>query len=201
MDHILGQGMRHGGRRGRIRPELAAASANETFVGRDQRDVGVDPAPAVAREHLHIEMQMAAVAVGVVQIVRYHADFLALVNAASVQKAIGIHGNRAHMHVAETDMFGARVDLQRRRLLFQRADHDAVADSNDRPLPGITAVGTIVTGRARRRANILALMAKSAWALSDAKTSGFAKTILPRIAGLAASQLIERSVARPAVSE
>jgi hypothetical protein len=44
---------------------------------RDQRHVGTDPDPAVAREHLHVEVQMAAGAIGTVEIVGNDADFLA----------------------------------------------------------------------------------------------------------------------------
>jgi hypothetical protein len=87
------------------------------------------------------------------------------------------------------------IDLQRCRLLAQRADHDAIADRDDRPLFGIAAVGSFVNSRTRRRTNILALMAKSAGALSDAKTSSFAERIPPWIAGIATNRLVDRPVA------
>ena len=86
-------------------------------------------------------------------------------------------------------MFGAAVDLQRRRLLFRRADHDAVADGDDRLLPGIAAIVAFAGRRAFPGADILALMAKAAGALSDAETAGLAKIILPGIAGIAAGRL------------
>src|ERR1035437_7035980 len=201
MHRILRYGMRHGGRRGGFRSDLAPASADQALIGGDQRDIGVDPEPAVACEHLHIEMQMAAGAVGVVEVIRNHADFLAFLDAAAVENAVGVHGGRIHVHVAKADMFVAAVDLQRRRLLFQRADHDAVADGDHRLLLGVTAIGTVVLRRTRRRANILALMAEAAGALSHAETSSFAEIILPWIAGIAANLLVDRFVARSAVSK
>src|SRR6266852_4968583 len=191
MDHVLRQRMGHGRRGERVGPDLAPAAADQTLIGRDQGDVGIDPEPTIAREHLHIEMQMAAGPVGMVQIIRNHADFLAFADTASVQHAVGIHGGRIHVHIAKADVFAAGVDLQRCPLLLQRTDHYAVPDSDHRPLFGIAAVGTFVNSRTRRRTNILALMAKSARALSDAKTSSLAEGILPWIAGIAANRLVD----------
>src|SRR3981189_3386353 len=112
--------------------DLAAASVDQTLIGRDQGDVGIDPEPAVAREHLHIEMKMARGAVGMIEIIRDHTEFFAFLNMASTQNAVGIHVPWIHMHIAKADMFGAGLDLQRRRLLLRRADHNAIADSNNR---------------------------------------------------------------------
>src|ERR1700722_9302921 len=131
-------------------------------------------------------MQMAGGAVGVVEIVRYQADFLALPDMTPVENAVGIHARRVHVHIAKADMFVAGIDLQRRRLLFQRADQHAVADRDDALLIGL-AFG--VVKRTRRGPDILTLMAEAAGALSDAKTAGFAKIVLPGIAGVAAGQL------------
>src|SRR5215813_10599174 len=65
------------GRRCDLRAELAAAAMDQPLIGGNQGDVGIDPDPAVAREHLDVEMQMPAGAVGMVEIVRDHADLLA----------------------------------------------------------------------------------------------------------------------------
>src|SRR6195256_2165987 len=175
---------------------------NQTLIGRDQGDVGIDPKPAVAREHLHIEMKMARGAVGMIQIIGNDTEFFAFADVASVQNAVGIHGSRIHMHVAKADMFVARVDLQRRCLLLRRADQYAIADGNNRLVVGIAAVGALVTRRTCR-AHVLPLMAETAGALSHAKTAGFAKIILPGIAGFAASRLDwrERPVDRSASAE
>src|SRR3977135_1229030 len=170
---------------------------NQALIGRDQGDVGIDPKPAVAREHLHIEMKMARGAVGTIQIIGNDTEFFAFADVASVQNAVGIHAPRIHMHVAKADMFVARVDLQRRRLLLRRADQYAIADSNNRPVVGIAAIGAFVTWRTCR-ADILPLMAEPAGALSHAKTAGLAKIILPWIAGISGSRLAWRE-RRPVV--
>src|SRR3981081_2819673 len=200
-DHGLRRGMRHS--RGGCRSDLAPASADRTVIGRDQRDVGIDPEPAVAREHLHIEMQMAAGPVGMGEGIRNHAAFLAFLDATAVENAVGIHGGRLHVHIAKADMFVAGIDLQRRGLLLQRADHDAIADGNDRLLVGFAAIAAVVARRTWRRADILSLMAKSAGALSHLKTAGFAKVILPWMAGISAGRLVQHQqfVVRSAVSE
>ena len=158
--------------------------SDQALIGRDQGDIGIDPEPAVAREHLDVEMQVAGGAVGMVQIVRHHADFFALLDAASVQDAVGVHARRIHVHVAEADMFVAGVDLQGRRLLFQasgsrtpsRTATTACRLGSQRSAPSLC-------GRTGRRADVLALMAKPAGTLSDAETAGFAKIVLPGIAG------------------
>jgi len=80
----------------------------------------IDPKPAVAREHLHIEMKMARGALGRSRYSKRHR-FFRLPGRGVVQNAVGIHAPRIHMHVAEADSFVVRVDLQRRRLLLQRA--------------------------------------------------------------------------------
>src|SRR6266567_8486307 len=175
---------------------------NQTLIGRDQGDVGVDPQPAVAREHLDIEMKMARGAVGMIQIIRNDTDFFAFADMASVQNAVGIHAPRIHMHVAKADMFVARVDLQRCCLLLRRADQYAIADGNDRLVVGIAAVGALVTRRTCR-AHVLPLMAETARALSHAKTAGLAKIILPWIGGISTSRLDwrERPAGRSASTE
>jgi hypothetical protein len=98
-------------------------------------------------------------------------------------------------------MLGAAVDLQRRRLLFGRADQHAIADSDHRPLAGVAVLGTFVKRRTRRRPDILPLMAKTTGALAHTKTAGFAEIVLPWIAGSSASEIVEGFVARPAFSE
>ena len=134
-----------------------------------------------------------------VQIIRNHTDFFAFADLASVQNAIGIHVFRIHMHIAKADMLVARVDLQRRRLLPLRADQDAIADGDNGVLVGIAALGTFVAWRTRW-ADILPLMAKTAGALSHAKTAGFAKIVLPWRAGISACRRAwyERLVVRSA---
>src|SRR3977135_1857614 len=68
-DQIWRQRVRYGRRRNDVGPDLAPTSADKALIGRGQRHVGIDPEPALAREHLHIEVQMAARAVGVVQVI------------------------------------------------------------------------------------------------------------------------------------
>src|SRR5258708_22017866 len=147
-------------------------------------------------------MKMAAGAVGMVQIIRNHTEFFAFVDVASVQNAVGIHAPRIHVHKAKADMFVARVDLQRCRLLLRRADQYAIADRDNRLPIGIAALRTFVTWQTGR-ADILALMAETAGALSHTETAGFAKIIPPRIPSVSASQLVghPRPVVRSAVSE
>src|SRR5260370_16945863 len=172
---------------------------NEMVIGRDEGEVGIDRKPVVAREHLDIEMKMGGGAVGTIQIIRNDADFFAFADVASVQNAVGIHAPWIHMHIAKADMFVARVDLQRRRLLLRRADQYAIADGNNRLVVGIAAVGALVTPRTCR-AHILPLMSETARTPSHAQTAGLAKIILPWIAGISASRLDwrERPVDRSA---
>src|SRR5437899_2809978 len=85
------------------------------------------------------------------------------------------------MHVAEANVFVAVVDLQRRRLLLRRTDHDAVADGDNSLLFGVAAFGAFALGQTRSRVDVLSLMAKAAGALPDPKAAGFAEIILPRI--------------------
>ncbi len=117
-----------------------------------------------------------------VEIVRDHADLFALGDATPVEHAVGIHAGRVHVHVAEADVLVAGVDLQRRRLLLRRADHDAVADGDDALLLGIAVFGPSPLRRTGAGADILALVAKAAGALSDFETAGFAEIVPPRIA-------------------
>src|SRR5882724_2767531 len=135
-------------------------------------------------------MQMAAGAVRMVQIVGDHADSLAFRDVAAVQDPVGVHRGRIHVHVAEADVFGARVDLQRGGLLPCWAYHHAVADGGDGLPVRLAAVGAFAVRRTCRGPNILALMAKSAGALSDAETARFAKIILPRVIVGAAGPLV-----------
>src|ERR1700722_17465798 len=200
MRSVFRQGMARRGCRGHFWPDLAPASVDQALIGRDQRDVGIDPQPAVARENLDVEMKMARGAIGVVEIVRYHADFFSLFDTASVQDTVGVHARGVHVHVAKAHVFVGGVDLQGCRLLFQRADQHAVAHGDDGLLVGIAAIGAFAMRRTWRRTDILSLMPKTAGALSDTKTAGFAKIILPWIAGVSANRLIggQRLVARPA---
>ena len=180
---ILGHERGRPRRRGGLGADLAAAAADQALIGRDQGGVGIDPEPAVAREHLHVEMQVARGAVGMVEIVRDHADLLALGDAAAVEHAVGIHAGRVHVHVAEADVLVAGVDLQRRRLLLRRTDHDAVADGDDRLLLGIAALGALAACVGHGAgADVLALMAETAGALADLETARFAEIVLPGIA-------------------
>ena len=73
------------------------------------------------------------------------------------------------------------VDLQRRCLLFRRADHDAVAGGDDRLLLGVAVLAAVVVRRARRGAYVLPLVAKTAGALPDLKAARFAEIVLPGI--------------------
>src|SRR5665213_318864 len=51
------------------------------------------------------------------------------------------------------------------------------------------------------RTDVLALMAETARALSDAETAGLAKIVLPRIAGRSAGQFVQRFVLGSAIAE
>src|SRR5882724_1070485 len=181
-EHVFGQRMGNGGWRGGPRPDLAAVAADQPLIGRDQRGVGVDPEPAVAREHLHVEMQMTAGAVGMVEVVRDHADLFSLKDAAAVENAVGIQRGRVHVHVAKADVLVAGVDLQRGRLLLGGTDHYAVADGDDRLLLGIAAAGAFaVLRRTAAWPDILSLMTETGGALADFKTARLAKIVLPGI--------------------
>src|SRR5581483_10189864 len=107
----------------------------------------------------------------------------------------GIHRRRIHVHVAETDVLGAGVDLQRRGLLLGRADHDAVAHGDDRLLPGIAPAGAIVLCRTGARPDVLALMAETAGALTDAETARLAEIVAP---GISAGRQVRLVAARTA---
>ena len=82
-------------------------------------------------------MQMTRGAVGMIEVVRDHADLFAFLDMAAVEQAVGIHGGRIHVHIAKADVLVAGVDLQRRRLLLRRTDHDAIAHRDDRPMSGV----------------------------------------------------------------
>ena len=137
-------------------------------------------------------MQMAAGSVGAVQIIRNHADFLAFADVTSVQDAVGIHSHWIHMHVAKAYVLVAGVDLQRCRLLCQRANYYAIADRDDGPLVRLAAINAFIARRTRCGADILPLVPKTAGALSHPKTAGFAKIILPRITCFSASRPVQR---------
>src|SRR4029077_20095446 len=187
------QGMRdRGGRRG-FGSDLAAAAAGQALIGRDQGGVGIDPDPTVARVNLHIEVQMARGAVGMVEVVRDHADLFAFVDVAAIEDAVGIHGGRVHVHVAKTDVLVAGVDLQRRRLLFQGTDQDAIANGDNGLLPGIATAGAFaVLRRTRAGPDILSLMTETGGALTDFETPRLAKIVHP---GIAARSLVGGAVA------
>src|SRR5215211_1416826 len=110
-DHVFRQRMGDRGGADGFSAALVSLAADQPLIGRNQRGVGIDPDPAVAREHLHVEVQMAGSAVGAVEIVGDHADLFALGDAAAVEQAVRIHGGRVHVHVAEADVLGSGVDL------------------------------------------------------------------------------------------
>src|SRR5215212_6262134 len=128
-------------------------------------------------------MQVAASAVGAIEIIRNHADPLAFIDAAPVQKTSRVHNRRVHMHIAKAEMFGTAIDLQRGGLLLRRSDNYAVAH------------------RAYRLLVAIASFRETLSALSDTETARFAKIILPWIAGVSAGPLVERLVGRPAIPE
>src|ERR1700751_4073292 len=174
---------------GDLRSNLVSAAADQPLIGRDQRHVRADPDPAVAAEHIHVEMKMTRGAVRMVEIVRDHADLVCFRDLAAVEQAAGIHGRRVHMHVTETDMLAARVDLQRRRLLLRRTDPHAIADGDDRLLFGIAAIAAIFR-RTRTWPDVLALMAETARALADAETARLAEIVAPWIGAAGRSGLV-----------
>src|SRR4051812_40551305 len=181
-DDVLRQGVGNGRGRRRFGTDLAAAAADQALIGRYQGGVGVDPEPAVAREHLDVEMQVAGGAVGMIEIVRDHADLLAFGDTAAVENPVGIHAGWIHVHVAKADVFVAGVDLQRRGLLLRRTDHDAVADGDNGLLPGTAGPDAGSVRGAGPGGDTLPLRAKTAAALPDFKAAGFAKIIPPGIA-------------------
>src|SRR5262249_51103479 len=119
-------------------------------------------------------------AVRAVEIIRAHADGIAFDDPAAVEQAIGVHRRRVHVHVAEADVLGAGVDLQRRRLLLGGADDDGVAHGDD-SLPLVVTSLRALLGLAGTRPDILALMAKTAGALADVKTARFTEIVAPGI--------------------
>jgi hypothetical protein len=72
--------------------DFATVSPDQPFIGRDQRDIRIDPQPSVAGEHLNVEMEVTGSAVGTVEIVGNDADFLAFLDITAIQNTIGIHG-------------------------------------------------------------------------------------------------------------
>src|SRR5262249_53430244 len=87
---------------------------------------------------------------------------------------------RVHVHVAEADVLGARVDLQRRCLLLLRADDSAVAHREDRLLAWIAPA--FDANGAGAGTDVLALMAVAVAALPDAEAARFAEIVTPRVA-------------------
>src|SRR3954451_1309259 len=186
LEHVFRQHMRDGLRRTRdLRTNFAAAGADQALIGRDQRGVRTDPDPAVAGEHLHVEMQVHRGAGGMVEIIRDHADLLALRYDAAIEQAIGVQRLRVHMHVAETDVLGPAVDLQRHGLVLGSAYDPRIAHGDDGALLGITGLAAFTRRWALSRADVLALMAITAAALPDLETAGFAEIVAPGIGGRA----------------
>src|SRR6266436_4630303 len=194
MDEFSWRHMRNVGSSRDLGPDLMAAAANQPLIGRDQRHVWIDPDPAVAGEHLHVEMQMAGGAVGMVEIVRHHAELLAFRYTPPTEEAVGVHDRGVHVHVAEADMLVVGVDLQRRRLLLRGADDGAVADGGNRLLLGIAGAGGLPRRQASAGTDVLALVPEAAGALPDAEAARLAEIIPP---GIKAGWMI-RSVARTA---
>ena len=64
-----------GHRRGRL--HRLAAAADQPLVGRDQRHVRIDEDPAVARRHLHVEMQVIGRAALAAAVIADRADHFA----------------------------------------------------------------------------------------------------------------------------
>src|SRR6185437_14278211 len=75
--------------------------------------------------------------------------------------------------------------------LLARAQDDAVVHGDDRLLIGLAAVGAVIELLAEARADVLALMAFAAGALSDREMAVFAEVIAPGIAIIAAAGLVE----------
>jgi hypothetical protein len=73
------------------------------------------------------------------------------------------------------------LTCQRRGLLLRRADHDPIANRNNRLSLGLVSLAALGVRRACGGANILALVSKTARALSDLKTARLAEIIPPRI--------------------
>jgi hypothetical protein len=139
--HIRRHRVSYRGRSRWLRFKLAPVPADQPLIRGNQRHIRVDPNPSVTRENLYVEMQMAAGAVGAVEVVGDDANFLALLDVAAVQDLVGIHGRRVHVHVTEANVFGLGVDLQRHPLLLWRADQDAVADRDDALPFRVTVIG------------------------------------------------------------
>ncbi len=160
-----------------------SATADQALIGRDQRDVRVDPDPAVAGEHLNVEMQMAGRASDTILKVRDNADLFAFAHTPSVHYAVGIEMRRVHVDVSETDMLVAAVDQQ---------DNTACSPGARIRTPSRTATVAKMFGMQRsapslrkqtgRWAYVLTLMAHAVGALADFEVARFAEIILPRIA-------------------
>src|SRR5215213_1606616 len=67
--HIVRRRIRDGRQRACFGSYLASAPADQALVRRDQRDVRVDPKPAVTRENLHIEMQVPRRSIWTVEVI------------------------------------------------------------------------------------------------------------------------------------
>src|ERR1700728_4833345 len=181
--HVLRQSVGHVGGSHTVRSDFAPASVDQTLVGGDERDIGIDPQPSVAREHLNVEVQVTRGAIGAVEIIGNNADFFAFLDMAAVQNAVGVHRRRVHVHVAEAYVFVAGVDLKRCRLLLRLADQDGAAGRNHRSLFGVAMLRSVVVRRTGSGPHVLTLMAESTRALGDAETARFTDTLPPGIAG------------------
>src|SRR5215468_10134732 len=84
------------------------------------------------------------------------------------------------MHVADADVLGAGVDLQRGGLLLGSAKHDGIAHRDDR-LPPVVATLRALLSRAGTRPDVLSLMAKTAGALADVEAAVLAEIVAPGI--------------------
>ena len=91
-------------------PHDPAAPADQALIGRDQRHVRTDEDPAVARQHLHVEMQVIARAALMPAIIGDRADHLALRYRASADHAGGIQHLRIHVQITEADVLAGLVD-------------------------------------------------------------------------------------------
>ena len=119
-------------------------TANQPFIGGDQRDVRIDPKPALTGEHLNVEVKMVGGAAGIILEVRDPANRLAFHDLATVENMILVKMRRVHVHVAEADVLVVGIHNQMDRLLFRGSDNHAVADCNDCKFSRQAAVGAIV---------------------------------------------------------
>src|SRR6266498_1164041 len=141
----------------------------------------IDEDPSVPRRHLHVEMQMIGRGALAPKEVADLADHLALMHEAAAHQAVRVELLGQHVQVPEADTLVRCVGHDIERLLAGRALHGPVAHRDDIVLIRLAAVRSLNALLARRWTDVLALVAETAWALSDIEVAMLAEIIPPGI--------------------